>query len=180
MAGYARIASSNGYEFTQGSGYVLPEYPFVPPPELASGEPGRHRIVIVGGGITGLTLACALAQYGVEAVLLDEDNTVGVKGASSRGICYTQKSLEIFQRLGIYERIARKGIQWSVGRTFAGSDEVYSFDLRQQSGYNLSSQPPFVNIQQFYIEGYLVERIYELGHVQLRWRNRVTAFRRSR
>jgi 3-(3-hydroxy-phenyl)propionate hydroxylase len=176
MSDYVESAFSNGYEFTQGSGYTLPEYPFTPPPELARGEPGRHRIVIVGGGITGLTLACALAHHGVEAVLLDEDNTVGVKGASSRGICYTQKSLEIFHRLGIYERIAKKGIQWSVGRTFAGEDEVYSFDLRQQSGYNLSTQPPFINIQQFYIEGYLVERIYELGHVDLRWRNRVTAF----
>jgi 3-(3-hydroxy-phenyl)propionate hydroxylase len=176
MADYAGTGFSNGYEFTQGSGYALPEYPFAPPPELASRQPGRHPIVIVGGGITGLTLACALARYGVPAVLLDEDNTVGVKGASSRGICYTQKSLEIFHRLGIYERIAAKGIQWSVGRTFAGSDEVYSFDLRQQSAYHLSTQPPFINIQQFYIEGYLVERIYELGHVDLRWSNRVTAF----
>lgn len=173
---YAETAYSNGYEFTQGSGYALPEYPFREPPEIASGQPGHHPIVIVGGGISGLTAACALAQYGVPAVLLDEDNTVGVKGASSRGICYTQKSLEIFERLGIYERIAAKGIQWSVGRTFAGDDEVYSFDLRQQSGYNLSTQPPFINIQQFYIEGYLVERIYELGHVDLRWRNRVTGF----
>lgn len=176
---YAETGFSNGYEFTQGSGYRLPEYPFEPPPELASGEAGHHPIVIVGGGITGLTLACALANLGVAAVLLDEDNTVGVKGASSRGICYTQKSLEIFERLGIYDRIAAKGIQWSVGRTFAGHDEVYSFDLRQQAGYNLSSQPPFINIQQFYIEGYLVERIYELGHVALRWKNRVTGFRQD-
>ncbi len=174
---YAETAHTNGYEFTQGSGYVLPEYPFREPPELRSGAAGHHPVVIVGGGITGLTAACALAQYGVPAVLLDEDNTVGVKGASSRGICYTQKSLEIFQRLGIYERIAAKGIQWSVGRTFAGQDEVYSFDLRQQSAYNLSSQPPFINIQQFYIEAYLVDRINELGHVDLRWSNRVTAFR---
>jgi 3-(3-hydroxy-phenyl)propionate hydroxylase len=174
--GYAEAAYSNGYEFTQGSGYELPEYPFREPPELASGQPSHHEIVIVGGGITGLTCACALAQYGISAVLLDEDNTVGVKGASSRGICYTQKSLEIFQRLGVYERIAAKGIQWSVGRTFAGADEVYAFDLKQQGAFNLSSQPPFVNIQQFYIEGYLVERIYELGNVDLRWRNRVTAF----
>jgi 3-(3-hydroxy-phenyl)propionate hydroxylase len=176
---YAETAFTNGYEFTQGSGYALPEYPFNEPPEIASGQPSHHPIVIVGGGITGLTVACALAQYGVSAVLLDEDNTVGVKGASSRGICYTQKSLEIFQRLGIYERIAAKGIQWSVGRTFAGQDEVYSFDLKQQSGYNLSSQPPFVNIQQFYIEGYLVERIYELGGVDMRWSNRVTDFRQD-
>jgi 3-(3-hydroxy-phenyl)propionate hydroxylase len=67
----------------------------------------------------------------------------GVKGASSRGICYTQKSLEIFHRLGVYERIAAKGIQWSVGRTFAGHDEVYSFDLRQQqTGTTLSASRP--------------------------------------
>ncbi|MEO7392217.1 MAG: FAD-dependent monooxygenase [Ramlibacter sp.] len=175
-ASYAETALPNGYEFTQGSGYVLPEYPFVEPPEVRSGEVSRHPIVIVGGGLAGLTLACSLAHYGVRALLLDEDNTVGVKGASSRGICYTQKSLEIFERLGIYARIAAKGIQWSVGRTFAGNDEVYSFDLRQQSAYNLSSQPPFINIQQFYIEGYLVERIHELGHVELRWCSRVTAF----
>jgi 3-(3-hydroxy-phenyl)propionate hydroxylase len=175
-SGYEAPRFTNGYEFTQGSGYRLPEYPFTEPEELRTGEVGQHPIVIVGGGLSGLTLACALARYGVPAVLLDEDNTVGVKGASSRGICYTQKSLEIFHRLGIYERIAAKGIQWSVGRTFAGNDEVYSFDLRQQAGYNLSSQPPFINIQQFYIEGFLVERIQELGGIDLRWSSRVTAF----
>ena len=173
---YAGAVPAHGYEFAQGKGYALPEYPFVEPPEIRSGATGEHPIVIVGAGLAGLTLACALARYGVPAVLLDEDNTVGVKGAASRGICYTQKSLEIFHKLGVYERIAAKGIQWSVGRTFAGDDEVYSFDLRQQSGYNLSCQPPFINIQQFYIEAFLVDRIRELGHVDIRWSSRVTAF----
>ncbi|MEJ6024316.1 FAD-dependent monooxygenase [Ramlibacter sp. PS4R-6] len=178
--GYARVALTNSYEFAQGSGYALPEYPFVAPPELGSGKPGRHAIVIAGGGLAGLTMACSLARLGVAAVLLDEDNTVGVKGASSRGICYTQRSLEIFQRLGVYDKIAGKGIQWSVGRTFAGDDEVYSFDLKQQAQYNLSCQPPFINIQQFYIEAFLVDRIRELGHVDLRWNNRITAFQDGR
>ena len=143
---YQATAFTNDYEFSKG-GYALPTYPFVAPPELGSQNTVRHPIVIVGAGITGLTLACALARQGVAAVVLDEDNSVGVKGASSRGICYTQKSLEIFQRLGIYDRIAAKGIQWSVGRTFAGNDEIYSFDLRQQSSFQLSAQPPFINIQ---------------------------------
>nr|WP_253261994.1 NAD(P)-binding protein [Ramlibacter montanisoli] len=35
------------------------------PPEIAAGEPSHHPVVIVGGGITGLTAACALAQYGI-------------------------------------------------------------------------------------------------------------------
>ena len=180
---YRDPSHTNGYEFTQGSGYELPEYPFVTPPELRGEAPGRYPVVIVGAGITGLTLACSLARLGVAAVVLDEDNTVGVKGASSRGICYTQKSLEIFDRLGIYERIAAKGVQWSVGRTFAGEHEVYRFDLRQQGGFGLSVQPPFINIQQFYIEGFLVERIQELaessGRVDLRWRNRLTGFQQQ-
>ncbi|MBU7576029.1 MAG: FAD-dependent oxidoreductase [Hydrogenophaga sp.] len=179
LTAYRETAHTNSYEFTSGAGYVLPEYEFVPPPELTSETRVRHPIVIVGGGITGLTLACSLARLGVKAILIDEDNTVGVKGASSRGICYTQKSLEIFQRLGIFERIAAKGTQWSVGRTFAGDDEVYNFDLRQQGNFHLSSQPPFINIQQFYIEAFLVDRVQELGAVELRWQNRLTAFEQN-
>jgi 3-(3-hydroxy-phenyl)propionate hydroxylase len=173
---YSAAQHTNGYEFSQGSGYTLPEYEAVIPDAVRSGETEHHRILIVGGGLAGLTLACSLAQLGVKCVLLDEDNTVGVKGASSRGICYTQKSLEIFDKLGIYERIQAKGIEWSVGRTFAGEDEVYNFDLKAQGNFNLSEQPAFINIQQFYNEGFLVERIVELGHAQIRWNNRVTAF----
>ncbi len=164
-------------------GYQLPEYPFTAPPELTGGQSHHHAVVIVGGGLTGLTLACRLAQLRIPAVLLDEDNTVGVKGASSRGICYTQQSLEIFQRLGIYERIADKGVAWQIGRTFAGHDEVFSFDLREKSQFSFSQQPPFINIQQFYIEMYLVERIHELNQqgasIDIRWSSKVIAFEQN-
>jgi hypothetical protein len=78
--------------------YELPHWPFVAPPDLGAGERIRYPVVIAGGGLAGLTLACDLALRGVRAVVLDEDDTVGVKGASSRGICYAQKSLEIFDR----------------------------------------------------------------------------------
>ncbi|WP_447779552.1 FAD-dependent oxidoreductase [Variovorax boronicumulans] len=157
--------------FAFAPAYELPVWPFTPPPELGSAQIVRHPVVIVGAGPSGLTLACDLAQRGVRAVLLDEDDTVGVRGASSRGICYAQKSLEIFERLGIYERIAAKGITWSLGRTFSGDEEVYNFNLRATS---VSKQPPFVNLQQFYIEWFLVDRILELGVTDLRWKSRVT------
>ncbi|RST56245.1 FAD-dependent monooxygenase [Variovorax sp. MHTC-1] len=150
--------------------YELPRWPFQPPPELRSGQVVRHPIVIAGAGPAGLTLACDLAQRGVRAVLLDEDDTVGVRGASSRGICYAQKSLEIFERLGIYRRIADKGITWSFGRTFSGEEEVYNFNLKTDS---VSAQPPFINLQQFYLEWFLVDRVLELGLTDLRWKNRV-------
>jgi 3-(3-hydroxy-phenyl)propionate hydroxylase len=157
-----------------GTGYELPVYDFVVPPELAERRTGRHRIVIVGGGLTGLTLACDLAERGVPAVLLDDDNTVGVRGLASRGPCIARKSLEIYDRLGIYDRIAANGETWSVGRVFNGADELYSFNLSPDSD---TKQPAFINEQQFYHEAFLVDRIRALGVVDLRWQSKVVDVR---
>jgi 3-(3-hydroxy-phenyl)propionate hydroxylase len=157
---------------TTGGAYELPVYPFVEPAELR-GKIGRHAVVVIGAGLAGLTAACDLALRGVPVVVLDEDDTVGVRGASSRGICYAQKSLEIFKRLGIFDRIAARGVSWSVGRTLAGNDEVFTFDLKSLPSFDASEQPPFINLQQFYIEWYLVDRIYDLGTVDLRWKNKL-------
>ncbi len=165
-------------------GYVLPEYEFAVPPELAGGAQadgacapassvGRYPVVILGAGLAGLTLACDLAERGVSAVVIDEDNTIGVRGASSRGIVYAQKTLEIMDRFGIYERIAAKGVVWSVGKTLAGHDVVYEFDASASSD---SKQPPFTNLQQFYLEWFMVDRIVELGRTDLRWKSRVLGF----
>lgn len=156
----------------QGSGYRLPEYSFRVPPELANGVPKRYPVVIVGGGLAGLAVACDLATRGIASVVLDDDNTVGVRGLASRGITYAQKSLEIFQRLGIYERVKAKGVEWSHGKTLADTDVVYAFDLAVA---NLSKQPPFINVQQFYIEWFLVDRIAEIALTDLRWNNKVIA-----
>jgi hypothetical protein len=52
---FAQVNYTNGYEFTEGSGYTLPEYPFVSPPELHTDQTLRHAVVIVGGGL-GLEL----------------------------------------------------------------------------------------------------------------------------
>jgi 3-(3-hydroxy-phenyl)propionate hydroxylase len=159
------------------STYQLPEFEFQTPPELhnavGNSSIDRYPVVVVGAGLAGLTMACDLATRGIDVVVIDDDNTVGVRGASSRGICYAQKSLEIFQRLGTYQRIQEKGIQWSVGKTLAGNDVVYSFDLAKESTHNASKQPPFINLQQFYVEWFLVDRLMQLPNVDIRWKTKV-------
>lgn len=151
--------------------YELPVFPFEPPPELRDGPVIRHPIVIAGAGLAGLALACDLARRGVRCVLLDDDDTVGVRGASSRGICYAQKTLEILDRLGVAERVVDKGVTWTLGRTFSRDAEVYRFTPDPD---RWSAQPPFVNLQQFYLEWFLVDRIRALGMTDLRWKNRVS------
>ena len=153
--------------------YELPVFPWHRALEQ-DGATTRHPVAVVGGGLTGLTAACALAVRGIPVVLLDEDDTVGVRGASSRGICYAQRSLEVFERLGIYDRIAAKGTTWSVARVLVGSDELYAMDLAKGG---TSRQPPFINIQQFYVEWFLADRLAELPEADLRWRHKVTAAR---
>src|SRR5574337_1578250 len=59
--------------------YELPHWPFVAPPELTSGKTQRYPVVIAGAGLTGLTLACDLAVRGIRSVLLDDDDTIGVR-----------------------------------------------------------------------------------------------------
>jgi 3-(3-hydroxy-phenyl)propionate hydroxylase len=157
---------------TQPTGYQLPVYPFEPPPELQEGT-RRYPVVVVGAGLCGLTAACDLAARGIRAVVLDDDDTIGVRGASSRGIVYAQKTLEIMERLGLYPRLREKGVTWSVGKTLAGHDVVYEFDASAQSA---SAQPPFVNLQQFYLEWFLVDRIMEIGNTDLRWKNKLVGY----
>lgn len=155
--------------------YDLPTFAFVTPPELQT-PPLRRRypIVIIGAGLAGLTLAADLATRGIAAVVLDEDDTVGVRGASSRGIAYGERSLEIMARLGVFDRLIAKGTRWSAGKVLAGDEILYAYDYQPAS---LSRQPPFLNIQQFYVEWYLVDRIQALALTDLRWKSRVVGAR---
>lgn len=150
----------------------LPRFDYHPSVEQREGRVIRHPVVIVGGGLVGLTLACDLACRGIASILLDEDDTIGVRGAASRGICYARKSLQIFDRLGIGQRMRDKGVTWSVGRVLDAGGELYAFDLAQDP---LAANPPFVNLQQYYVEWFLVERLQELGLTDIRWKNKVVA-----
>ena len=58
----------------------------------------------------------------------------------------------------------------SVGKIFHGESLLYQFDLLPEQGHK---RPAFINLQQFYAEAYLVDRVEELPEIILRWRNRV-------
>jgi 3-(3-hydroxy-phenyl)propionate hydroxylase len=142
-------------------------FPYRPPPGIAAPEP-RRPVVIVGAGPVGLALAIDLAQQGVPAVVLDDNDVVSV---GSRAICWSKRSLEILDRLGVGGRCVATGVTWKVGRTYHRAEEVFSFDLLPEPGHKM---PAFVNLQQYHVETFLVERARELG-IDLRWKNRVVA-----
>ncbi|MDB5563778.1 MAG: putative oxidoreductase, partial [Tardiphaga sp.] len=113
-------------------------------------DAARHPVAIVGAGPVGLSLAIDLAQRGQNVVLLDDADRIG---DGSRAICFSKRSLEFWDRLGVGSRMVDKGVVWSVGKIFHGEAQLYQFNLLQESGHKM---PAFINLQQYYAEAYLV------------------------
>jgi 3-(3-hydroxy-phenyl)propionate hydroxylase len=129
----------------------------------------EHAVVVVGAGPVGLSLAIDLAQRGQAVVLLDDADRIG---EGSRAICFSKRSLEYWDRLGTGQRMVDKGVVWSVGKIFHGHSQLYQFNLLPEPGHK---RPAFINLQQFYAEAYLVDRVEQLPAIDLRWRNKVIA-----
>src|SRR5579862_9593321 len=127
-----------------------------------------HPVVVVGAGPVGLSFAIDLAQRGHRVVLLDDADRIG---EGSRAICFSKRSLEFWDRLGIGQRMIDKGVVWSVGKIFHGASQLYQFNLLPEPGHK---RPAFINLQQFYAEAYLVDRVEELPDISLRWCNKVS------
>ncbi|MEA2934521.1 MAG: 3-(3-hydroxy-phenyl)propionate hydroxylase [Variibacter sp.] len=146
---------------------ALFQYAYTRSSDQDAAPPVCHPIVIVGAGPVGLTAAIDLALRGIPVVLLDDSDRIG---DGSRGICYAKRSLEIWDRLGVGERLVDMGVTWKLGKVFLGDELVYSFDLLPEEGHKM---PAFINLQQFSLEKVLVDRACELDAIDLRWKNKV-------
>ncbi len=131
-----------------------------------------HPVVVAGAGPVGLATAIDLAQQGIPVVLLDDDCTLST---GSRAICFAKRTLEIFDRLGCGDRMVDKGVRWNLGKVFLRDQMVYAFDLLPESGHR---RPAFINLQQYYVEGFLLERALELPNLEIRWKNKVIGIER--
>lgn len=138
-------------------------------PDQDTGAVAHHPVIVVGAGPVGLAAAIDLALHDIPVLVLDEDDTVSV---GSRAICWSKRTLEIFDRMGCGEVLATSGVQWNVGKVFHRDRLVFGFDLLPEPGHR---RPAFVNLQQYHVERHLVERAASLPAAELRWRNQVVS-----
>ena len=153
--------------------FETPLYPYVRSADQDAAEPARHPVVVIGAGPVGLALAIDLAQQGVAVTVLDENDKVSW---GSRAICFAKRPLEILDRLGCGQKMVDKGVVWNLGKVFFDERKVYDFNLLPEDGHK---RPAFINLQQYYLEQYLVERTLEIGRdtglLELRGGNKVSA-----
>ena len=151
--------------------FETPLYPYRRSVDQDAAAPARHPVAVIGAGPVGLAAAIDLARQDVPVVVLDDNDRVSF---GSRAICFAKRPLEILDRLGCGDPMAGKGVTWKTGKVFFDERQVYGFDLLPEDGHK---RPAFINLQQYYFEFYLVERVRELQAqgkpVDLRGKTRV-------
>ena len=130
---------------------ILYQFGYRRSPDQDRVSPARHPVVVVGAGPVGLCAGIDLAQRGVPVVLLDDADRIG---EGSRGICYAKRTLEILDRLGVAPEVPREGRHLEA-RQGVPSERAALFVRSREDGHEM---PAFINLQQYYLEHYLVER----------------------
>jgi 3-(3-hydroxy-phenyl)propionate hydroxylase len=136
--------------------FETPLYPYTRSADQDAASPARHPVVVIGAGPIGLAAAIDLARQDVPVVVVDDNDKVSW---GSRAICFAKRPLEILDRLGCGEPMVDKGVVWNTGKVFFDERQVYGFDLLPEEGHK---RPAFINLQQYYFELYLYERLREL------------------
>jgi len=153
--------------------FETPIYEYARVPDQDAVSPVRHPVVVVGAGPVGLAAAIDLAQRDIPVVVLDDNDKVSF---GSRAICFAKRPLEILDRLGCGQPMVDKGVVWDSGKVFRDERQIYAFNLLPESGHK---RPAFINLQQYYLEKYLVDRLRALQAkgkpVELRGGNRLSA-----
>jgi 3-(3-hydroxy-phenyl)propionate hydroxylase len=129
-------------------------------------------IVIVGAGPVGLTAALDLGRRGHRVVVLNQLDFIA---GGSKAICFSKRTLDIWNRLGVARRMVDKGVVWNRGKVFRGDrpEPIYEFDMLAVKDQEM---PGFINLQQYHAEDFLVDALADLDTVEIRWGHRVTAF----
>jgi 3-(3-hydroxy-phenyl)propionate hydroxylase len=132
--------------------------------------PDKVPVLIAGGGPVGLALAALLAEYGIETLTIEADDSYC---SGSRAICISRRSQEIMGWFGADAQLVEKGLGWTAGRSYFRDKEVLHFDMPHDPAQRFA---PMVNIQQYYVEQYAhdaMQRHPELCRIS--WSSQVIA-----
>ncbi len=117
-----------------------------------------RRVLIVGGGISGGVLSLALAQRGVEVVLVELRSELGGIG---HGITLQGNALKAFHQVGVYDEIAEHGYGFDKLRMFAADGtEIMAIPTPPMGG---SEVPPTMGALRSHVADVLARHIAEAG-----------------
>jgi 3-(3-hydroxy-phenyl)propionate hydroxylase len=139
-------------------------------PWLPSANPAQKRksVVIAGSGPAGMVTALELARHGVASVVLTPELQFS---QGSRAICFTRRSMEILQQVGVADRMTEGGLPWRFGNSFYRGQRVFRMEAPHDADDRFF---PIINVQQQFMEEYLFDACAASPLIDFRWGNKVT------
>ena len=67
--------------------------------------------------------------------------------------------------------MVEKGVTWQIGKVYFKDELTYEFNLLPEDGHKM---PAFINLQQYYFEEYMVDRVKDFEEIDLRWLSKAT------
>lgn len=127
----------------------------------------RKKVAIVGSGPAGMVTALELARHGVPSVVLSAELQFS---QGSRAICFTRRSMEILQQVGVADRMTEGGLPWRFGNSFYRNQLCFRMEAPQDPDDRFY---PIINVQQQFMEEYLHDACTANPLIDFRWGNKV-------
>ena len=89
-------------------------------------------------------------------------------------MCFTRRSLEILQQVGVAHRMTEAGLPWRFGNSFYRGQQVFRMEAPHDPDDRFF---PVLNVQQQYMEQYLYEACAAKDLIDFRWGNKVVEIR---
>ena len=156
------------------AGEVAGELRYSPAPELSQPhlQDVAHDVIIVGGGLIGLTLAGELARLGVQVIVVDEDS---ILPSGTRALSWVKSTMEVWDRIGdVAISVDKKGTSWNASKVYDGEQLLINRKpdfLENQKWCKFA-----VNCPQYYVEAYLIRALKQSPHVSLRWNTKAVRY----
>jgi 2-octaprenyl-6-methoxyphenol hydroxylase len=127
-------------------------------------------IIIAGGGVAGLTAACAFGAAGFDVICVEPTPPITdaqTAGADLRTTAFLTPSLSVLQAAGLWTRLAPYAAPLQIMRIIdAGGDTATPRAIRDFDAAELSDQPFGWNLPNWLLRREMLARMAELANVR--------------
>ncbi|PSB14928.1 pentachlorophenol monooxygenase [Phormidesmis priestleyi ULC007] len=131
----------------------------------------KTNVVIIGAGPTGLSIACQLARYGVDFVVMDQNEGIT---PYSKAIGVHARTIEIYEQIGLAQKAVEQGTIAGKVRLLSGGTVRGELHL-SNIGAGLSPYPYVLMLEQSKNEKLLYNYLQSHGK-EILWQTELQSF----
>lgn len=132
-------------------------------PFLPSDNKQKTTVLIIGAGPVGLAMSIEIGKGGHDVILINKRSFISKE---SKAICFSQRTLDIFNSYDVAGDLVQKGITWDTGKVYFKNMLLYAFKTKNNTTQHF---PSFINIPQYIVEDELLKKTLTFKNIDVRY-----------